>query len=54
MSDTLHNCLTEESKYKLAKYEEDKFTELHKIIVNDDGNPNLDKKINDYTAFIER
>ncbi|CAD8057633.1 unnamed protein product [Paramecium sonneborni] len=54
ISDTLHNCLQENERFKLAQHEEIKFTELHRIIVNDDGNPNLDKKINEYTSFIEK
>ncbi|CAD8150230.1 unnamed protein product [Paramecium pentaurelia] len=54
ISDTLHNCLQENDRFKLAQYEEIKFTELHRIIVNDDGIPNLDRKINEYTSFIEK
>lgn len=27
---------------------------MHKIILNDDGNPNLDRKITEYTSFIEK
>ncbi|CAD8052375.1 unnamed protein product [Paramecium primaurelia] len=53
ISQTLHNCLDENNLYKLAKFEDEKFTLLNSIIINDQGTPNLDKKINEYTAFIE-
>ncbi|CAK56265.1 unnamed protein product (macronuclear) [Paramecium tetraurelia] len=54
LSDTLHNCLSENDRFKLAQFEEMKFTELHRVIVSDDGVPNLDRKINEYTSFIEK
>lgn len=37
ISDTLHNCLQEDERYKLADYEEIRFTELHRTILEDDG-----------------
>ncbi|CAD8151893.1 unnamed protein product [Paramecium pentaurelia] len=53
ISQTLHNCLDENNLYKLAKFEDEKFTLLNSIIIDDQGTPNLDKKINECTAFIE-
>ncbi|CAK67474.1 unnamed protein product (macronuclear) [Paramecium tetraurelia] len=53
ISQTLHNCLDDNNIYRLAKFEEEKFTLLNTIIVEDKGTPDLDKKIHEYTAFIE-
>ncbi|CAD8060498.1 unnamed protein product [Paramecium sonneborni] len=54
ISETLHNCLEDNNLYKLAKFEENKFTLLHSVILNDQGIPNLEKKINDSTQYIEK
>ncbi|KAM3138816.1 hypothetical protein pb186bvf_009019 [Paramecium bursaria] len=54
ISDTLHNTLDEQGLLKLAQYEEKRFTELHRIILEDDGKPNLERKINEFGFLIEK
>ena len=41
ISDTLSKVLGEEAKIKLFEYEKAKNQQLYKVIIDDDGNPNL-------------
>jgi len=48
VSQTLQACLTtERDRQLLEKYELEKFNTLHKIILNDEGYPDLYQKIKD-------
>ena len=53
VSDTLHCCLSESQKLTLAEYEEQKFTEMHQVILNDNGVSKLQEKMEEFSAFVE-
>ena len=45
--------LEKKLRKKLALYDAKKFSYLHKIVLEDDGIPHLEKKMDDVTLFFE-
>ena len=53
ISETLHHCLPSTNKRKLYVYEEKKFKEFNNEVLKDDGNPDLQKRINSIHILLE-
>ena len=53
VSETLHHCLNSSNKSRLHVYEDKKFKEMNNNVLHDDGNPDLQKKIQSMQTLLE-
>jgi len=53
ISETLHNCLSTNNRRKLVFYEEKKFREMNNDILHDDGNPNIQRRVDKAFEILE-
>lgn len=53
VSETLHHCLPSSNKRKLYYYEEKKFRDLNNDVLHDDGNPDLQRRIQSMHSILE-
>jgi len=53
ISESLHHCLPSTNKRKLLTYEEKKFREMNNDVLIDDGNPDLQKRIESMYIILE-
>ncbi|EAS04241.2 hypothetical protein TTHERM_00298520 (macronuclear) [Tetrahymena thermophila SB210] len=54
ISDTLFSVLDKSSKRKLIQYEDKAFAAMNQVILNDDGIPNLNQKIEESINYLEK
>jgi len=53
ISESLHHCLPSTNKRKLSVYEEKRFKDMNNEILHDDGNPDLQKRIQSMYVILE-